>query len=237
MAALSKEEIAHRIAAGEAIRQERAKKRELMEKAKEKENILAQSLVSVDAYHKGLKQRVAEACNYLHKVIYQREALEVRRIPEIADLFSFRDEMDLRVAYKMCREDYCRLMGYCWHFQHGKSALLGQSAFGFWNKVLTYPEVDVSGSLILGILADGQIGDHVYVILRDHFSKFVEAGMREVLFHTCKRMLKNGGMVHVITGEVKVWNERQTEILCEIAKLYENRDLRILEEMAEDSLD
>lgn len=233
-ALLSPEEKARRIAAGEAVRKARAEKRKNFQAGEEKIKILKQPLVSVDIYHQGLNQRIAEASHYLHDVIFRRETLELKRIPEIVDLFSFPDEIDARVAFKMCYDNYCRLSGLCWHFQRGTAAVLGETAFNFWNKILYFPEVIVSGTLILNILDWGHIGLPLLTILKNHRQKIEDSSMSQVIVHTAERYLRDGGMTPVLTGEVKIWSEAQQDILKEIISLFK-KDLRILEEMAEDS--
>lgn len=233
-ALLSPEEKARRIAAGEAVRKARAEKRKNFQAGEEKLNILKQPVVSADIYHKGLNKRISEASHYLHDVIFRRETLELKRLPEIVDLFSFKDELDARVAFKICRDNYCRLSGLCWHFQRGAASVLGETAFTFWNKILSFPEVCVSGTLILNVLDWGHIDMPLLTLLRNHRQKVEDSGMSQVIAFTAERYLRDGGMTQILTGDVKTWNEAQQEILREIISLFK-KDLRSLEELAEDS--
>lgn len=230
---LSPEEKARRIAAGEAVRKARAEKRKQLQinKEKEKEEILKQSLVAMDAYHKGLNKQIAKASHYLHDVIYRGETLVLKKIPEIADLFNFPSELDARVAFKMCYENYCQLIGRCWHFQQGRVALLAETAITFWDKILSFPEVIADGPLVFYILETGMIGMPILMIFKKHHQKFVENSTAPIIVNICRRHLRNGGMTHILTGEVKVWNEQQQDILRQIISLF-STDLCMSEEFA-----
>lgn len=232
MSHLSQEEKARLIEAGAAKRQERFEKRR---KLKVENN--NQSLVSADAFHKGLKKRLAEMSHHLYCVIFRGEQLNMELIPQIVDLFYFQSELDACIAYKMCEEDYQRLITKCWYFQRGKSAVLSKTAFEFWDKVLSFPEIRPGGTVILNILAAGQINELTFEILKKYHKKFEVDGVVPVIANQCEKFLKDGGVKLPLSDEAKLWNDEQKSMLQELVQLYRGFDTRTLEEIAEDILD
>ncbi len=230
---LSKEEIELKIAQGENKRSERLEKRQALSVEDEKQKILQQCIVEADDYHKGLRNRLQIATRYLHDVIEGRKVLETPQIPRIIDLFKSANDLDARVAYRMCREDYQQLVIYCWRFHAGVATALGLAAFEYWDKMVAFPEVQVTGTVILNILNSGSVYRQTLLILKHHKAKFEESELAPFIVHTAKRLLRDGG--YFDGKQKKSWTPAQIGILQEIVKLFLVQDNRILEEIAEDS--
>jgi len=230
---LSKEEIELKIAQGESIRRERLERRQALSMEEEKQKILQQRIVEADEYHKGLRDRLQVATRYLNDVLDGRKTLEIKKIPDIIDLFKSADDLDARVAYRMCREDYQQLVIQCWRFRTGVAADLRQAAFEYWDKMLSFPEVQVTGTVILNILNSGAVYPQTLHILKHYKAKFEESELAPFISHSAKRLLRDGAYFDM--KQKKSWTPAQIDILQQIVELFRVRDNRLLEEIAEDS--
>lgn len=208
---LNREEKEKRIAAGAAIRKKREEKRKLI-------------LENKKALQKGLSidpKKVQNVSQHLYEVVYHGQALNLEIIPQVVDVFKFKDTREALVAYRRCRDTYDKLIGRCWYFEAGKSSQMQQSAFEFWNGILSRPEAKASSSLVLNILASGQINTPLFKILKEHREKFVSSGMTAVITNACERMLREKGHTNLFAdGGLKDWTEHQRQILGGIVDLF-----------------
>lgn len=232
---MSEEEIRQCIAKGEAVRKERLRKKHEEALKAEKESILQQSLVERDNFHQGLKNRIEAAECYLNKVLRDEKMLDMNEVVKIVDLFHFPTILDARVGYKICRYEYDKLICLCWQFAGSRSIVLRQEAYAFWDEMLSYPEGQVTGSIIIALLYLGLLCKETGNILREHQDKFREAGLDCAIVATCKKLLKFGGVMDSKYGNIRDFSWKQMEILKGIIEIFDEPDYRTLEEIAQNS--
>lgn len=232
---LTQKEINRRIKQGAALRQARSEKRKLKEAEQARLQQILETAKMKDSYSE-LSLQVKAAADYLKGVIESGKEPSLERIPEIVKLFVFDDDKGARQAYVMCREEYRLLILRCWHFHFGEFATLGKTAFTFWDRMLSFPEVQITGVIICSLLEYGLIFEETISILTTHKQKFLDAELGGFLNRTAKRLLRQRGVMDFTFNAIKPWTKKQIAYLEQIAEMYEVVDLRMLEDIAEDSV-
>jgi hypothetical protein len=214
---LTDQEIQARIEAGASVREERRKKAQRRVSEFQQARQEALTSVGLDAH----KRRLRRLNAHLSGVVSRREPLKEEVIPEIIEF------LDFPLALHMtnhCREELTSLIGYCAQFEKSPVASeLYEKAYACWDKILSYDGILPTGSLLINIFASGSISRHTYELLRKHSEKFITCGLDVPLTHMCHLHLKNGGMTDVLTGEVKIWDKTQKEVLSKLLDLYEGQ--------------
>lgn len=198
------------------------------------EAILNQPLIEPDFYHQGLAVRLKEVDKYLKKVVRGQEALNVREIPKILDLLPLPTNLRLFAHYKICRDEYRNLMYRCFCLNTGPAMVLMRQAYAVWDKLLSLPKFEPSATLILNVLSGGLITPELKKIICRHKQKFVDCGLDGIIKTTAQHLL-NDGVYMDRKGQVKRFEPQQRDILAQIPGFFEIRDLRTLEEIAEDT--
>lgn len=205
MVRISEEEIARRKLAGQAKREQRAKKRKAHEAKQE------------DELPPGLQDSLKDMALYLERVYYKRAVLTEEKTEELrALLLPNATDLQRFNAYEKCIHEYEAIIFYAWRI----SEELCDLVFAFWDNVLSNPKATFTGNSILRIMG-GRPNKNLLKIIETHKDKFSkEFYFSKILKDQVQRCLQISGPYDFSSNCYGTWTEEEREIWKKIERVF-----------------
>ncbi len=205
MVRISKEEIARRKLAGQAKREQRAKKKKALEAKLE------------DELPPGLKDSLESMALYLERVYQKKAVLTDEKVEELKNLL-LPNETDIKrfKAYQKCIHEYEAIIFYAWEI----SEELCDLVFVFWDNVLSNPDAVFTGNSIIRIMG-GRPKANLVKILETHKDKFEkELYFSRILKERAQKCLEVSGPYDFSSHCYGTWTQEEKDRWQKIERLF-----------------